>query len=377
MMEPSARQRERSCHKGLHEKQNMPRSRLILKPLVFLLAILWTGWGFPFVSCPLPSPSTPTGPLQATKLPSRCISLGSSNSRLSPLIQAVSLHPSAKAYNALGTEYVRVSKLDCAVESFRAALDLDPHFWQAHFNLGLAFMRQQNFKAAAKEFQETVEEQPNHGEAYDALGVCLHALRDEPAATRAFASALRSNPRLGKAAFHLAEVLSAERRYESSIYYFKQALALARQGDLAGEEAELEAAVREDSTFSKAQNQLGVCYMARGRLADAEREFKAALQQDPGNALAENNLGVLYGKEGRNAEALALFERATIDNPRYVEAFFNWGLILASAGKYAEAISKFQQALTLDPHYSRADTALKMAEAAQKRNGDAHALRHP
>ncbi len=40
MMEPSARQREQACYKRLHGKQDMPRSRLILKPLVFLLAIL-------------------------------------------------------------------------------------------------------------------------------------------------------------------------------------------------------------------------------------------------------------------------------------------------------------------------------------------------
>src|SRR5579875_4129748 len=127
MMEPSARQRERSCYKRLHGKQDMPRSRLILKPLVFLLAILLTGWEFPFVSCPLPSPNILPAQLQTSRLPSRCISLGSSSSQLSPLIQAVSLHPSAEAYNALGMEYVRVSKLDCAMESFRAALDLDPN----------------------------------------------------------------------------------------------------------------------------------------------------------------------------------------------------------------------------------------------------------
>ncbi len=86
---------------------------------------------------------------------------------------------------------------------------------------------------------------------------------------------------------------------------------------------------------------------------------------------------MLYGKEGRNAEAQALFERATIDNPRYVEAFFNWGLVLASEGKYTDAIPKFQQALTLNPHYSKAATALRMAEAAEKHSVDAHALHHP
>ena len=49
-------------------------------------------------------------------------------------------HPSPGAYDAVGTWFARQRGYPCAISAFQSALRLDPHFWEAHFNLGLALL---------------------------------------------------------------------------------------------------------------------------------------------------------------------------------------------------------------------------------------------
>ena len=50
--------------------------------------------------------------------------------------------PSAAAYDALGAWFGEHHETSCAVGAFESAVRMDPHSWEAQYNLALALLQQ-------------------------------------------------------------------------------------------------------------------------------------------------------------------------------------------------------------------------------------------
>ena len=81
-----------------------------------------------------------------------------------------------------------------AVESFRRALQVDPHNWKAQFNLGSALASQRDFAAAAVAFQQAVDLQPDVVDAQVRLGEVLAGCGQHDRARTCFCRALSAQP---------------------------------------------------------------------------------------------------------------------------------------------------------------------------------------
>jgi len=56
-----------------------------------------------------------------------------------------------------------------AVEQFQKAIEINPGYFQAHYNLGLAYQGLRKFDFARREFQAALELQPDYKPAQAAL----------------------------------------------------------------------------------------------------------------------------------------------------------------------------------------------------------------
>lgn len=82
-----------------------------------------------------------------------------------------------------------------AVEEFKKALDLAPHFLDIRYRLGISFREDEKKKEALKEFQTIVKEKPAYTDAHIQMGVTLYSLGKKGEAHKVWTRLARKNPR--------------------------------------------------------------------------------------------------------------------------------------------------------------------------------------
>jgi Tfp pilus assembly protein PilF len=115
----------------------------------------------------------------------------------------------------------------------------------------------------------------------------------------------------------------------------------------------------------------GLVLQSSGDLAGAQAEYEAAIGAKPDHARALNNLGILLVQRGRAAEGEALVRRAMEADPRYARPHMNVAAILGNLGRYDEAESSARRAVELAPEDPTMRTTLGNVHLRQGRAQDA------
>ena len=139
------------------------------------------------------------------------------------LEQALASHPSAGAYDALGTYFATQRQFSCAISAFESAIRLDPNSWQSHYDLGIALLSSGNPQRAAKELQTASSLKPGSEQILLPLGVALSELNRQDEAIDAFRAILKQDPHSVNALDGLTKALIAEKRYTAAIAELKNA----------------------------------------------------------------------------------------------------------------------------------------------------------
>jgi tetratricopeptide (TPR) repeat protein len=158
---------------------------------------------------------------------------------------AVAARPdNAVALNALGVALVSAGDVNEAAGFFARALQVNPHFTNAHYNLADALIRQQRWEPALAEFRSVLADNPNDSVARQKLGDLLRLLGYVSAQKGSFNEAVQD--------------------WRESLLY--------RQNDAA------------------THNDLAEVLVRLGRTREAVPEFEAALRIDPNLEKARHNL---------------------------------------------------------------------------------------
>jgi tetratricopeptide (TPR) repeat protein len=189
--------------------------------------------------------------------------------RLSQLA-ATKLPDDAEAFCMAAYDFERKGQFDQAKESYQKAIQLRPHYAQAHNNLGHVHRKLQEWDLAAQSFQRAIEYDPRYPGAHYNLGL-LHQ---------------RAN-RLDRA----AECF--------------------------------EASTSVNAKHPRSWEELGTVRLNQGRIGEAIRHLELAIQLEPKLASAQNSLGVAFAKSGQFQKAVASFERALTISPQYESAMQN------------------------------------------------------
>ncbi|TSK04504.1 MAG: tetratricopeptide repeat protein [Geobacter sp.] len=192
-----------------------------------------------------------------------------------------------------------------AVERYREALRIDPHFAQAFFNLGCALDRLSGPSKALAHFEAAARLEPEWSDAHGKCGLAL--------------------ARVGR----MAEAADA----------LQKACALAPE--------------RADY-----QNNLGLALNALGRGEEAHAAFMEAIRLDPLDPGPRANIAVLLEHFGHVAAAVSSCQEALRLRPDFPEAHHNLGTALKAQGRHAESIAQHREALRLRPGYQDASDSL-------------------
>ena len=271
---------------------------------------------------------------EITALPSKAVQAAASLLDLSPSMQkgerAQPGTQSTAAFIAFQSAESSVKEpsytgLDAAIERYKQAVELDPHYAIAHAKLSQAYAR-------------------------------LYMLRRDPAAldlARAnCAVALTLDPGLPEA--HLAQALIFE--YSGS-----------KEGAL----KEISKALSLNPSDPKTLVWQALIYTELNRWEDAEKTFHRVLKEHPNYWLAYNELGYALHGQGRYEEAIQAFRAASLAAPRSSIALINLGQEYLHTGEFVEGTDALRQSLAQDPNSDAAAANLSFALRSQGKYAEA------
>jgi tetratricopeptide (TPR) repeat protein len=170
----------------------------------------------------------------------------------------------ADSYAHLGLAYAaeREGKLDEATHEYAEAVNLDPTYPQAQYNLATILAKQDRWGEAGTHY--------------------LEAIRLSPA-----------DPSIGDTELRMAHygagrALADEGRMDEAAEHFAESLRL-------------------DPAFPEAHNAFGLVQAKRGNLDEAIKHFSETVRLDPRHVAARANWGILLANQGKTAEAITQF----------------------------------------------------------------------
>src|SRR5580658_1405694 len=256
-----------------------------------------------------------------------------------------------------GARYLSNSKYQEAIIQFRSAIQIDPRFAAAHYQLARAYLAAGNSAAAYREFNQTagldtgnldaklnvanlllenrqykeaetitrtvIQADPKNAQAHAILGHQYLLMHDLPNALTELTKAVELDPR----------------RVEGYAAVGSVHLAQGKPDDA---EAAYQKAITVNPKSVQAQMALGEFFFAQRKMAQAEAAIRTACDLDARAVLPRLFLGRIYALTGQLAEAEDLYSKLKAvapDDPRAYEAL---GTFYLSSGQQEKAVSEFK-----------------------------------
>ena len=130
--------------------------------------------------------------------------------------------------------------------------------------------------------------------------------------------------------------------------------------------------------FTRAHDNLGLCYEALNQIDDAVPHFREAvrlnrLDDKARSAWPALNLGILLRTRGELEEAETLFREALTYDRHFAPAYYQLGAVLEQEGRMDDAVKALREAVSADPRYPEPYYALSRVYRRQSRTADADA----
>ena len=220
--------------------------------------------------------------------------------------------PAAEMYRLLdlGKELAEKGDNEAAIDAFRKALAIDPHYDKAHYELGVVLARRGRSDEAVEHYQEVLKTQPHDAASHN----------------------------------NLAALLIARSQIDEAIAHYR-------------------AALETEPAHAGYQGNLAAALEMRGQREEAMPHYRKAVELG-GGALAHYNLGRALAHQGQFEQAVAEYRAALAGKPDWAEAENNLGNALFSLRRFAEAVKHFERAVQLKPDYPLARSNLEQARAA-------------
>jgi eukaryotic-like serine/threonine-protein kinase len=249
---------------------------------------------------------------------------------------------SADAFNAFqAAETLRKqpgdSGLDAAIDQYKQATELDPHYATAHAALALAYTRlyairriPEALDLAYRNGQVALSLNPGLADGHLALAWVFVLTGNNQGALNEIDRALSLDPSNRYTLVWEAEIYARLNRWEEAEKTFRRTL-------------------KEHPNFWLAYNEFGFGLHGQARYREAIQAFRAASLAAPKNALSLANLGAEYLQVGEFAEALRSLQQGIALEPDSDLAAANTSLAYRYQGKYEKALPFARKAVELNP----------------------------
>jgi len=224
--------------------------------------------------------------------------------------------------------------LETAINLFKRAIELDPHFALAHGGLGKAYglkykmtKNSELLEKARLSCMKAIEISDNLASVHTRLGIIYREAGQYEDAIKEYKQALFEDPVNFGALQELAEVYENLGKLEKAEETYKQATKL-KPG------------------YWRGYSLLGYFYYISGRNVEAEKMYRLSTELMTENVLDYNNLIAVYYLLGQNDKAKAIFEKSIAIKPSS-DAYSNMGTIYFFQRRYADALAMYEEAIEL------------------------------
>lgn len=236
--------------------------------------------------------------------------------------------PAAKEKVSQGLQLIQQGQLPQAIAMFREAIQLDPRFWQAHYNLGLALRQSGDPQGAAQAFYNTVTLQPEFALGYANVGGILVDVQNWAQAQNYLQRALELDPNLAIAHYNMGLIYRQAGRMDAAVASWEKARQLS-------------------PNLVEASIQLAEVYLNGDRPKDAQKLVEEVISIQPQMVAAHYLRGRIAEAQGNFNAALDSFRRASTLDPAYANAYFGAAKVLIANQRANAAIPLLDYALFL------------------------------
>jgi tetratricopeptide (TPR) repeat protein/tRNA A-37 threonylcarbamoyl transferase component Bud32 len=239
----------------------------------------------------------------------------------------------AYRYYVEGSENLRKFYFDDARIAFEKAVELDPDFAMAYYNLAYANLNLENIEARDAAIKR-------------AKALSLKTTEKERLRIEAcYADVVEHDPEQN---YHILRQMAEKYPKEKEIF---DGLGFYYQNGGASDKAivEFNKALELDPNYGDVHNQLGYVYLDMGDFPKAVEHFKKYVFLNPGEANPLDSLASAYYAMGRLDEAIANYKETLKINPDFESSYFGVGYIYALKAEYAEAMRWINQYIAVAP----------------------------
>ena len=229
------------------------------------------------------------------------------------LSSSAALGQSAQSWYQAGKAAIDSKNYVAAITDMQKALQYDPTYASAWFDLGYAYLENQQFQQAATTFKKylSLYDKPDEQGAWLMLGITYQDLKQYDNAADAFRTLLRLTNERGmsyKARYELGHSLCLGGQYSAAVDELLKAIQLEEGA------CDWEGACADSEDL---RDYLGLSYYHLGRYQDALDAFEEAVRLKPDHATNHYFIGMVYTRMGRRADAQNEYQKLRAANSSY------------------------------------------------------------
>src|SRR5664279_5640870 len=283
-----------------------------------------------------------------------------------------------KKYLESGMSYVDKKQYDAALIQFKKAIQVDPKYAEAHYQLGLVYLHLQRgqdavnelkmasnmdpknpkprlelgnlmwaqgrfnpkfFKDAEEQARKILEEDPNNADAYALLGTSLFAEREPDQAMEAYNKVIELKPNDSAAYLNRAVLYASMKRDADAEADFRKAIAL-------------------NPKNLEAYSNLSRFYQYKQQLPQAEAVLQEGIKNDPDSPGNYLRLAAMLQQQGRTADAETVITNLRNHLPKNADVAGALAEFYMASRNPDAAIKEYQRGLSIDPKNERLQLAL-------------------
>jgi tetratricopeptide (TPR) repeat protein len=293
-------------------------------------------------------------------------------------------HPEARLYIDLGTWFGDHSSYDCALETFRAALKLEPGSAQLYYLVGLTLYSSGRVEESLEPLQRSIFLLPEVIKPHLLLAAAYDQLHRRDEARTQWEAALQIDPHSPEALDAVSKALLTDGDYDAVIELLRSvpynedltldlAQAYGRAKRLDDADKLLTKALHAHPNSLPLSSELTTVYVNQFRYEDAYRTARDAALRHPNDLEAQRFYLRVLVLNGNLAPARPLARKLLAAHPHDFYFLYLSGILENQAGQYAAARDHLAQAVALNPghfnvHYNLGVALLELKDFAAARD---------
>jgi tetratricopeptide (TPR) repeat protein len=260
--------------------------------------------------------------------------------------------PKAQGHYDRGLELAKEGRYHEASEQFAMAIEVNPEFGEAYYQLGLSEVGDDRPQDAIHAFMQLGQLQPTNDKPILAAAQLYYGLGFMDDALALCVRALLIEPRNASIYFNIGLIYVKQRHPAQAIDALEQAISLepgmkkgrlllatayTNLGNHEGAIRTLQDGIRLYPESPDLMASLGQVYLTAGQLPEAEREFQSSISASRTYVPARIGLSEVYQQQHRFPQAIAELTKVLADEPKAFDALLERGIAFYRSGDRASA----------------------------------------